>query len=83
MSNEKFQTNLEKAKLLKTLGLNIKILRIKKGLKQKQLASKVGIHNSYMCKIELGRVDIGISLLEKIAYALGDEIGTFYNGLRR
>lgn len=36
-------------------GMRIKIARIRKGLKQKELARLAGIHQVRLCRIETGR----------------------------
>lgn len=48
--------------------------RIKYGVTQKQLASELGISESYFCDFLQGRRGIG----EKIPAALGFKIETFY-----
>lgn len=56
---------------MKYLGLNIRLLRERKGLSQVQLAKMVNIDNSTICKIEKGETESSIPTLRKIAVALG------------
>jgi transcriptional regulator with XRE-family HTH domain len=48
----------------------IKIARLERGLRQWDVARQVGISESYLSKIETGRVKPDPNLLEKIAIAL-------------
>jgi transcriptional regulator with XRE-family HTH domain len=52
------------------IGKNIKKARKKAGLTQDVLADKVGIHVSYISRIERGVVNSSIEVLESIAKAL-------------
>ena len=52
------------------IGNNIRLLRIQKGLNQKQLAERSGISPSYLCDLEKGRFDGSIRVLQCIAAAL-------------
>ena len=47
-------------------GLELKIARLRAGLKQYQLASKVGIAPTQLCEIETGRREVSPELLERI-----------------
>ena len=58
------------------LGEKIKYLRIKNGLKQKDLALKAGISQEHLSKIEAG-VNISGATLSKIANALMVDINYF------
>ncbi|MDN9859803.1 helix-turn-helix domain-containing protein [Clostridioides difficile] len=39
------------------MGINLKIFRIKKGLKQQELADRVGISRYYLSKLETGKAN--------------------------
>jgi transcriptional regulator with XRE-family HTH domain len=56
------------------IGQKIKKLRELKGLKQEDLAHKLGITQSAYSKMEIGTVDIPFSKLEEIASILGISI---------
>ena len=57
-------------KVLEKLGLNIKRYRLAKGLTQEALAEKVGIHSTYVGKLESGKNNPSTKLLFKITRAL-------------
>lgn len=57
----------------------IKVIRKKRGLKQVQLADRLGITNIYLCKIEAGRADPSQKLLRRIAGELGVTPGELYD----
>ena len=56
--------------ITKRIGLNITILREKKGLTQEKLAELAGLHRAYIGQIERGEKNIGLINLQKIAKAL-------------
>lgn len=47
-------------------GLERKIARLRAGLKQYELAAKVGIAPTQLCEIETGRRQVPAELLERI-----------------
>lgn len=47
-------------------GLELKIARLRAGLKQYELAAKVGIAATQLCEIEAGRRELSPELLERI-----------------
>lgn len=47
-------------------GLELKIARLRAGLKQYELAAKVGIAPTQLCEIEAGRHELPPELLERI-----------------
>ncbi len=52
------------------LGKNVKKAREKLGLTQEELAEKVGIHVSYVSRIERGKVNPSYDILENLAKVL-------------
>lgn len=52
------------------IGKRIAELRKERGLSQAKLAQLTGIQSSYIGQIELGKYDVGISMLSKIGDAL-------------
>jgi len=63
---------MSKEAYLKELGIRVRNLRIKKGLSQEELASKVGYKSrSSINKIELGINDIPQRKIKSLADALG------------
>ena len=57
-------------KILEKLGQNLKKYRLKKGLTQEFLAEKVGIHPTYVGKLESGKNNPSVKMLYKITRTL-------------
>lgn len=53
------------------LGRNLRRLRDEKGLSQEAFAHEAGIHRTYISDIERGARNPTITVIEKIAVALG------------
>jgi transcriptional regulator with XRE-family HTH domain len=53
------------------VGLNVKRLREAKGLSQEAFADLVGIHRTYVSGVERGVRNPTITVVEKLAKALG------------
>jgi transcriptional regulator with XRE-family HTH domain len=62
--------------IIERIGLNITILRERKGLTQEQLAELAGLHRAYIGQIERGEKNIGLRNLEKIAKGLNVPVKT-------
>ena len=52
-------------------GITIRRRRLKSKLSQEDFADKADIHRTYVSKIELGKVDVGIAVAYKLSKALG------------
>lgn len=63
--------------ILDNIGEKIKEERIKKGLKQYELAEKAGISNTYLSDLEVGRTAPSIKTLDKLSKALEVDIKIF------
>ena len=57
-------------KVRQELGMAIRRKRHKLNLSQEDFADDAGIHRTYVSSIELGKVDISITIAHKIACAL-------------
>lgn len=55
----------------KRLGRNLRRLRQEKGLSQEDFAFEAGIHRTYVSDIERGARNPTVSIVEKLAHALG------------
>lgn len=55
----------------KRLGSNVRRLRDAKGLSQEKFAFEAGIHRTYISDIERGARNPTITVVEKLAAALG------------
>ncbi|WP_326512193.1 helix-turn-helix transcriptional regulator [Clostridium intestinale] len=62
---------------MEDIGQKIKCERLKKSLKQYELAKKAGISNTYLSDIEVGRTSISLKTLDKISKALEVDIKIF------
>lgn len=63
--------------ILDNIGGKIKRERLKKSLKQYELAEKANISNTYLSDIEVGRTSPSLKTLKKIAKALEVDIKEF------
>jgi len=57
------------------LAKNIRKFRIEKGWSQEDLAFEAGIHRTYISDLERGARNPTISVIEKLAMALGAKVG--------
>ena len=57
-------------KILQNFGKQMKAIRKDKGLTQEQLAEKIGIHPTYVGKIENGKSNLSLLMLFKISRAV-------------
>lgn len=55
---------------IESIGENIRILRLKNGFSQEQLALSAGVNTSYIGQIERGEKNPTIKILEQISAAL-------------
>jgi len=62
--------NIFNKKVRQELGMTIRRKRHKLNLSQEDFADKADIHRTYVSSIELGKVDVSISIALKIANAL-------------
>lgn len=54
---------------------NIKLKRVAKSIKQKDMAKTLGITQQYLSKLESGNVDLKMSILKQIADVLDVSVG--------
>jgi transcriptional regulator with XRE-family HTH domain len=52
-------------------GTPLKIYRIRKGLKQTEVADKAGIESTFLCAVECNKKMPSITLIKKLAKILG------------
>jgi transcriptional regulator with XRE-family HTH domain len=60
------------------LGTAIKLIRTSSGLKQKEIAAKLGVTSNYISMVEGGGREPSVSLLKKLATILGVPVGLFF-----
>lgn len=66
-------------KILEKLGSNIKKYRLEADLTQELLAEKVGIHPTYVGKLEGGKSNPSTKMLFKISRALDIKLPTLFD----
>jgi transcriptional regulator with XRE-family HTH domain len=57
------------------MAARLKALREQRRLTQEQLAEKSGVSRTYLARLETGHHDPTVSMLEKLAKALGVKVG--------
>lgn len=62
---------MELSNILKSFGNRIRELRREQGLSQEALASKCGLHRTYIGAVERGEKNISLKNIARIAEALG------------
>ena len=67
--------------IVEVLGKKIKELRIKKGLSQEKFALLIEMDRTYLASVELGKRNISIKNLEKIANGLNITLEELFKGL--
>jgi transcriptional regulator with XRE-family HTH domain len=64
--------------VLKVDGKKVEVQRVMKDLSQQELAVKAKVSRTYISQIESGKVNPSISILARIADALGCSIKEFF-----
>lgn len=54
------------------VGENIKNVRVKKGMTQKQLGKKLGVSESYINEVETGKKVVGEDIIKRVSKILGE-----------
>lgn len=57
--------------IVKVFGLNVRRLRLERGLSQEKFAEKCGLHRTYISDIECFQRNVSLENIQKIADALG------------
>ncbi len=70
---------MEFSEAINKIAFNIKVLRMKNGLTQAELAEKINVHEKYIGKIETGRQNLTVKTLVKIANALSINLKELLN----
>jgi transcriptional regulator with XRE-family HTH domain len=61
------------------IGMRIRELRNEKKLSQEALANIAEVDRTYMTKVETGKRNVTVKILDKIIHALGTTHRSFYN----
>lgn len=67
--------------LLLKIGKRVRNLRTDRGWSQEELADRSGVNRSYMSRVELGKSDVSLSVLHKIARTLGISLSELLTGV--
>ena len=59
--------------LQKTVGRNLRVYRLERGLSQEAFADQLGVHRTYMGGVERGERNLTLKSLEKMAEQIGVE----------
>jgi len=70
-----------KSKLLVSIAMKIRILRISRGWSQETLAALADLHRNYIGHVERAEVNIGIKNMERIARALDCNLSELLSGI--
>lgn len=68
--------------LQRSFGLRCKVLRNELGCSQEQFALKIGMDRSYYASIEVGRRNVSLSNIDKIAQGFDVPISTLLEGVK-
>ena len=63
------------------VGKRIRDLRNKKGLSQEKFAAKIGMDRTYFASIELGKRNVALKNIEKIANGLDVPLSDLFKGI--
>lgn len=86
--DEEFQNELVEARKEMAKGFyanepqSFSSLRLRAGLSQSELASRAGTSQPHIARIEAGRNDPGTETVQRIANALGVDVGEVFNAIR-
>jgi len=67
-----------KREILIKFGKKVRSERVKRGFSQEQLASRAGVHRTYVGMIERAEKNITLENIQKICKALNLKIGDFF-----
>lgn len=69
-----------KKEVLIKFGKKVRTIRIKLGLSQEKLASRAGVHRTYIGMIERAEKNITLENIQKVCRALNIKMGDFFSG---
>ena len=75
----KIVDNTMKKEILIKFGKKVREIRIKQNLSQEKLATKAGVHRTYIGMIERAEKNITLESIEKVAKALGLSVKELFN----
>lgn len=72
-------SSVMKREILIKFGKKVRDERIRLGLSQEELASRTGVHRTYVGMIERAEKNITLENIQKVCRALGLKIGDFFS----
>jgi transcriptional regulator with XRE-family HTH domain len=60
------------------LGRAIKVMRTASGIRQKEIAGKIGVTANYVSMVEAGKREPSVAFLKQIARVIGVPVGLFF-----
>ncbi len=73
MAIRKLSEDIAAPSICVRIGKRVRSLRMKKGWSQRMLADHAQIEQAHLARLELGQIEPGVLVLERIAGALGME----------
>ena len=71
------------ARIEESFGAAVRRKRQKLGLSQEAFADRAGIHRTYISSIELGKVQVGIGIAQKLADTLDVPLSKIWREIER
>lgn len=71
------------SKIQVSFGNIIRKIRLSKGISQESFADLCGLHRTYISDVELGKRNISIENIEKVANALGVQISEIFEEVEK
>ena len=65
-------------KIIEEFGKRVREIRQLKGISQEELALRAQLHRTYVSSVELGRRNVSLLNIEKLANALDCNVGDFF-----
>ena len=69
-----------KEHILIRYGQAVRKVRLEQGISQEELADRCGLHRTYISDVELGKRNISLENIERIAISLNRTLSDFFNG---
>lgn len=64
--------------ILVRYGQAVRKVRLEQGMSQEELADRCGLHRTYISDVELGKRNISLENIEKIAISLSKDLSDFF-----
>lgn len=64
--------------ILVRYGRAVRRIRLEQGISQEELAGRCGLHRTYISDIELGKRNLSLENIERIAFSLNKTLSNFF-----